>query len=62
MPQAMKTVSAPNSTIIVIIITVSSFYCYHFDTEPNLHPSCQTALVPMIELESSDFIFFNLSI
>lgn len=42
-PQAMKTVSAPNSTIIVIIITISSFYCYHFDTEPSLLPHCSSA-------------------
>lgn len=61
-PQAMKTISAPNSTIIIIIITISSFYYYHFDREPNLHPSRHSALLPMIELESSDFIPFILSV
>lgn len=48
-PQAVKTVSAPNSAIIVIIITSSSFYCYHFDTEPNLPPSFHTALAPVFD-------------
>lgn len=61
-PQAMKTVSAPNSAIIVIIITISSFCRYHFVREPNLPPSCHTALVPKFESESSDFIFFTLYI
>lgn len=61
-PQAMKTVSAPNSAIILIIITISSFYRYHFVTEPNLPPSCHTALVPMFESESSNIIFFTLYI
>lgn len=44
-PQAMKIGSAPNSTTIVIIITISSFNCYHSDgTKPtSLLPHCSSA-------------------
>lgn len=43
--QAMKIGSAPNSTTIVIIITISSFNCYHSDrTKPtSLLPYCSSA-------------------
>lgn len=37
-----ENLSTPNSAIILIIITVPSFYCYQFGREPNLLPFCHT--------------------
>lgn len=57
-PEAMKTVNAPNSAMILIIIT-SSFYCYNFFHSTKL-TSCYIAIVPMFEFESSGYIFHSL--